>query len=478
MSLLTRRLFTGVLLIALPAVLWFLPAAPAHAQPKGKTESKSKRTKTDLESAAPQSGPADYASKNFLMHTDLPPKEANDLLKRMETMLTLISKYWGRPSVGVIECYVVKDLKVWPAGAIDERGLQSIEEQAGVTLGVTRSQGNSFTSKATVYAVADRGTPLHEAVHAYCIHAFGRTGPVWYAEGMAEMGQYWREGEISVNAHDVVIQYLQQSEPKELLAIVDNTDRTGDSWQNYAWRWALCHLLCNNPNYAARFRPLGLGLLGNAPVSFEVVYGDMAKEISFEYAQFLEHIENGYRVDLCSWDWKAKFKRSRSGGLTTSTIDAGHGWQPSRLSVVGDEEYEYSAAGTWTLAKDSDPVGADGQSDGGGRLEGVILKDYELGKPFDLGAYGSFVAPSDGDLYLRCKDNWVGLVDNKGKMSVKLKVKGKGNPLPAPKATDKPAGGTVKADTPKEKPKAGQPAPAPTDESPPESSAKPAKPMQ
>ena len=57
-----------------------------------------------------------------------------------------------------------------------------------------------------------------------------------------------------------------------------------------------------------RFRPLGLGFLGEQKVSFEETYGAMAAEISFEYLFFVAHLEQGYRVDLCSWDWKKKFK--------------------------------------------------------------------------------------------------------------------------------------------------------------------------
>ena len=39
-----------------------------------------------------------------------PPPDLTDL----SSMLGLISKYWGRPSAGVIECYVAKDLANWP----------------------------------------------------------------------------------------------------------------------------------------------------------------------------------------------------------------------------------------------------------------------------------------------------------------------------------------------------------------------------
>src|SRR5690606_26900406 len=101
---------------------------------------------------------------------------------------------------------------------------------------------------------------------------------------------------------------------------------------NYAWRWALCHLLANNPNYADRFRPLGLGLLQEQPVSFELTYGAMANEISFEYLFFLEHIEQGLRADLIGWDWSKKFVPLKtSQKAAASVIQARRGWQPSGL---------------------------------------------------------------------------------------------------------------------------------------------------
>src|SRR5690606_30887307 len=169
----------------------------------------------------------------------------------------------------------------------------------GVTASTVLTRGNSFLAKATVYAGARRGTPQHEAVHAYCSQSFGTTGPVWYSEGMAEMGCYWRENDPAVNCDEVIVRYIRGSEPKSLNEIVNGNETTGDSWQNYAWRWALCHLLANNKNYADRFRPLGLGLLTKQDVSFEQTYGAMAQEIAFEYRFFLQHLERGYRVDLC-----------------------------------------------------------------------------------------------------------------------------------------------------------------------------------
>ena len=415
------------------AALMVLTTHVAHAQSQG-----------GRQAAAGTATRADYTSPNFLIHTDLSALEAKELLGRLETMLKLISAYWGKPLRGTIECYVVKDLNNWPAGSIpDEHGRSQIEAGAGVTSTQSITQGNQFIAKSTVFAIADRGTPQHEAVHAYCGQTFGRTGPVWYSEGMAEMGQYWKGGDTSVNCHPYIVEYFRETPPKSLNEIVNATEFTGDSWENYAWRWALCHLLATNKNYSERFRPLGLGLLEKQPVSFEQVYGAMATEISFEYLFFIKHVDIGYRVDLCSWDWKKKFVPLRTASPITVKVDAPRGWQPSGVMVTEGTEYEFSATGTWKTEKGGEAVTGDGGAEGAGRVEGMVMKEFQLGgsldlaeylsEPIEMGAYGSFAAPSGGKLYLRCRDEWNKLADNQGKLSVKLKLKAKGNPLPQPK---------------------------------------------
>ena len=309
-----------VLLVSL-ALLWLLSDV-AKAQPKGTAGSKEKPSgKTKKPMTVDATGPRDYRSANFLLHTDLPKDEADELLKRLETMIGLISKYWGRPNRQPLECFVVRDLGAWPPGVFPPEGLAKIEEGAGVTLTQTRvirGTDEIVSAKAVVYAVANRGIPQHEAVHAYCGQNFGHTGPIWYSEGMAEMGQYWRAGESRVNCHPEAVRYIRNTEPKSLNAIVNAREITGDSWENYCWRWALCHLLANNPNYYDRFRPLGLGLLVNKPdATFESVYGSMSKEISFEYLFFLQHFDLGYEVTLTAWDWKTKFRRATNSAPVT-----------------------------------------------------------------------------------------------------------------------------------------------------------------
>ena len=373
-------------------------------------------------------GVRDYSSKNFLLHTDLAPNDAKELLTRLETMLILVSRYFGKPNSQVIEMNVVEDQTHWPAGSIHPDAIASIEGKAGITLSVTLGQRNGLgqtritAAKSIVWAVADRGTPQHEAVHAYCHQAFGRTGPTWYAEGMAEIGQYWREKDESVRIHDGVLQYLKSEEPKGLTEITAPGQRTGDSWQNYAWRWALCHLLAGNLNYRDRFKPLGLALLNDQRTSFEDVYGSMAKEITFEYDFFLKHLDQGYRVDLCSWDWKTKFARVKGSGSAQAKIEAARGWQASRVLVKTGDNLAFTTTGEWSLSKDASKVSAEGESDSKGKLVGILFHDYRLSEPFELGASGDWESPSDGNLFLRCRDDWSSIGDNSGTVTVKFKM--------------------------------------------------------
>lgn len=367
--------------------------------------------------AAPQT----YRSRNFIVHSDIDREQAEDLLKRLERMLDIISKYWGRPNRKPIECCVVKDLGEWPAGRIPPMAIQKLKKRTGVTLSVSRRQGMMFSTKSIVYAPADVSITQHEAVHAIAAQSFGSTGPVWYSEGMAEMGRYWEnEDDRAVRCERTVISYLRRS-PLPSLKTLTRTGVTADSWQNYAQRWALCHLLANNDNYATRFRVIGPQLMNLKPqTSFRRAFGTMSREIEFEYHEFLRHLQRGYRVDLCVWDWKARFRRGRSGRTTKVTVAADRGWQASRLIVEAGKSYSVRASGNWKLSSDARPINADGDSSGEGRLEAVIFSQFRLTASAKLGATATFTPSQGGKLFLRCGDRWNALHDNSGKIKVSL----------------------------------------------------------
>lgn len=387
-----------------------------------------RKPKTTGKNAAPVSiiGIEDYISKNFVVHTDLSVPDVAKLLERLEKMIDLVSKYYGKPNNQMIEMYVVDDQRNWPPGSIPAEAIESIQNEAGITLSVTATLENGLGekqitgAKSVVWSVATRGVPQHEAVHAYCHQNFGRTGPTWYAEGMAELGKYWRDKIEGVQIDDEVIEYLKNSDPQDLTEITDPNHRTGDSWRNYAWRWALCHLLSTNPNYSPRFKPLGMALLNGQQTRFDEIYGPMSKEINFEYLQFLKRMDQGYRCDLCAWDWKTKSQRLRGSATALAKVSANRGWQASRVQFKSGDKISYTTTGEWTLRKDGPKIGPEGNDSGQGQLIGIVFEDYELSEPFHLGSSGTYEAVGNGILFVRCRDGWNELADNSGVVTVKF----------------------------------------------------------
>ncbi len=373
--------------------------------------------------------PADYRSTHVVLHTDLPAREARELLARLESILGLIAKYWGQPLEGEIECYVVRDLSVWPAGAISDIGRAKIRASSGITTTQTVNRGRQFVAgKSTVYSIADGGTPQHEIVHAYCGQTFGRTGPLWYSEGMAELGQFWQEDNTGVRCKPHMIDYLNRQATKTVAQIVaeDAADghstgpvRTGDSWQAYACRWALCHLLVNNPNYAGRFRTLGLAYLHGSQPRFDEVFGVMSRELEFEYRLFIKQVDQGYRADLCRWDWHHKF-RPAERTPTTARIMANRGWQASGGAGVARAglRLQRRAIGNWGPAEEKRPRPDSRMEQGDWKRSCFTISSLASLCRFRTTAHSSR-RPTGS--YSCCHESWNELADNTGFVTVKIR---------------------------------------------------------
>jgi hypothetical protein len=181
----------------------------------------------------------------------------------------------------------------------------------------------------------------------------------------------------------------------------------------------LCHLLLHNPNYRDRFQSYSRRVVAGHDDRFTEALGTLAPQLEFEYREFIGQIENGYRVDLCAWDWQANWSSPGLRGAS-ATVHARRGWQPSAVLVEAGERYTFSANGKWTLAAEGAKLDADGGRDGSGRLTGVVYHDNRLSKPFELGTAGTFTAPATGRLYLRCTDAWGSLADNGGSVSARI----------------------------------------------------------
>ena len=156
--------------------------------------------------------------------------------------------------------------------------------------------------------------------------------------------------------------------------------------------------------------------------SFDQAFGPIANEISFEYDQFVENFGNGYRSDLCAWDWQTKPSKLSGSRKVKAKVNAKAGWQATKALIIAGTSYTYQATGNWKFEPTGE-VSADGSPSGQGRLIGVTLKDFKLSEPFELGTEGEFTADYDGQLFVRCQDDWLSIGDNDGTIELTLQKK-------------------------------------------------------
>ena len=366
--------------------------------------------------------PRQIRSAHFILQTDISERQSQILLAKLERMVPLLEKYFGKRLEGVVTGFACRDLSQFPAdGFPDAEGRAMIARRGGLCVPKTLGRQRG----AMIYCTDDHGTVQHEATHAYCSIAFGHCGPSWLAEGVAELGNYWKEDGRDVDIEPFIVQYLKQTSPRrQLLEIATPQIITISQadWRDYAWRWALCHLLSHNPNYSGRFKPLALGLMNRQPkFSFEATYGPVAKQISFEYDFFIEHFDNGFRADLCAWQWNRKSRPLGVEGAAKAKVLAAYGWQASGVRLEAGKNYAVTTEGKWKIGGDGEEVDGDGDLRGAGRLLGVVFSDYKLDTPFELGTNAPFTAKSSGDLYVRSNDAWHRLADNSGELAVTIR---------------------------------------------------------
>jgi hypothetical protein len=402
----------------------------------------------------PAGGSRFYRSTNFAVHTDLPAEEAGQLLARLEATLRNVSDYWKRPSKGTIQCYVVQRLEAWHDRELPHPMARLFIGRIGGAAISDRDGGNaSDRNKIVVFAAARAGVAEHEVVHAYCGQTFGTTGPLWYREGMAQLMTSDGAGSPAMNFPPEILESLTSGKRFAIADVVrdggshgqqlcdsldekaaqhaglvgliptsqwtdQNVQSLGHLKDTYAWSWLVCHLLEYNPNYRTRFRTLGQDYLANREDTFGKLFDPVTNQLAFEYQFTVERMAPGYRVDLCHWDWDKRFRNLEGCRRIRTKVVAARGYQASGMLVTAGQSYAYSARGTWNTDAPSSPVTADGSEQGTGRLEAVVLRDFQLSEPLLLGQDGKFSAPSDGQLYLRCRDAWSQVGDNDGSVVV------------------------------------------------------------
>lgn len=391
-------------------------------------------------------------SKHLMLSTDLPRSRARVLLDRLEAKLRVVSRYWGRPVARPIECFIVDDLANWTEGTLPDEHTRVILDRIG---GYAFRVSAGRETRVVMFATNEPSVPQHELVHAYCLATFPECGPDWYKEGMAEFFSYANDqGRAGVRCRERTIAYLRKSKPRSINDIVAKqrltksiaasviraadvrlaaTSPAEPAWgtsdqamllkaqKSYSWSWALCHFLVRNTNYNKQFRKLGQAYLAGEDPEFGDYFVDCRRELETEFHHFASQLNRGYRVDLCRWNWQAESELLEPGKEAQASVHAGRGLQATGMIVASRVEYAFESKGKWQIDRSGPALTSDGQTNGAGQLVGAIFADQQMSEPINLGTSGTFVAPHDGTLYLRCRDAWHAIADNQGSVKVRIK---------------------------------------------------------
>lgn len=369
--------------------------------------------------------------------TDLSDRKTRMLIDELTEELTLLATFYQRPPTAPLECYVVSDPQAWPAPKLPAKVLEAITNKTAEL--VPQSGGSGSRSKqVAIYAPANTKLIRGELVKAYCYQVFGGIGPDWYSEGMSEMGKQWKApiNEVQLDAELLKV-FTKIKNPKTIEQIIDGESaaapedppksdlerRRREGAKNRqrrelaAYRWALCFMLSNNPNYQRKFKELGVKLMMDREGSIEETFGKVIKQLTFEFEQFTKNVDNGYRVDLAAWPWAHRFKDIDKSSTRQASIEAKLGWQPVAL-VEKDASYDMVTKGKWRIDGAGHETTAEGDKAGVGKLIAVILQDdYTLTEPIPIGKGLSFRSPAAGRLYARCHESWGALADNSGSIA-------------------------------------------------------------
>ena len=393
----------------------------------------------------------------FVVYTDLDKAAAQTHLRGMKTALANATKYWGRNLKGEIRCYLIDDLSNWRNYKLPiEQAKLIVRRIGGATIVDPEATAKHRSPQAFIYASTAPGVVEHEVIHAYCFQTFGTAGPDWYREGMAELlamnatprkGAVCRERnldalgddkdpslrriltrtDVTNSIADLIGQKALQKDGVEfdITPLEDWSTSTSPAMLNahvaYAESWALCYLLYHNPNYQRRFRMVGKHLLTNPRARFEDAFGPMMENIDFELKQLAQHMGDGYRADLSRWEWNQSFSEINIGRKISLKLKAMAGYQATGIKVKPHEKYEIQATGEWIVHRDEPGTTANGNLDGNGKIEAVLLKDFSLHSSQVIGEAATYHSTKDGHLYLRCHDNWRQLADNRGVIKVHIK---------------------------------------------------------
>ena len=392
-------------------------------------------------------------SKRLKLYTDIDPKVAETLPAVIDQAYDALEAYFGpmppdrARSVFQMTGYLIKDDALFRDAGLIPEDLPRFEHG--------RHRRNEFWMREQPYDYYRRHLLIHEVTHCFMTFMPDVEAPVWYMEGMAECfgthrinrdgtidfrvmptspDEFAGSGRITAIRND-----FSSGKAKSITEILDLRPEEFLKTEQYAWSWGLCMLLDTHPRYRDRFRKMGGYLQRNAfPTEFYRAFSPDARDLPTEWTLFAQNLQYGYDIGRAAIDFRPGAELSVSRPKGDVEVKADRGWQSSGVLMSEGQKYAIAATGRFELAQDPKPWISEPQGVSiryfGGKPLGVLLgclrtETGESGGAMDsmlrvetIGRGGEFTAPFTGTMYFRLNDEWNSLSDNKGEVTVEIRV--------------------------------------------------------
>ena len=302
---------------------------------------------------------------------------------------------------------------------------------------------------------------LHEGTHSAMNHVYGRVGPAWYREGIAEMlGTHrFENGKLTMPyfpADRKVVEHwgrikiikddIEKGNVRSISSIVNGRTRDFLKVESYAWSWALQSFGHSHP----KFKDLFLGLQEEMFFSERAVTRRFMKEyyarkyeMDLAWNLFLSHLDYGYDSSKEIVHIQEEETKVTVGKIITAKIDVAKGWQSTGLVLPPNMKLDLAASGKFR-------VRLEGTLDGRPATpwpcepQGVTIEYYQerplgellaatvnatdeadvsgLTRAQPVGRRARIATREGGTLYLRINERADHLQDNQGEITVKLRL--------------------------------------------------------
>lgn len=394
-------------------------------------------------------------SRHLTLYTDLPSSpDVDDLAKVFDLAISQWAQFFNAQPAALDNWHVVACVMQDAQRFEDYRLLP--QDLPPFLHGLQR--GDRIWVREQPSAYYRRHLLLHEGTHAVMNRIFGRVGPAWYREGIAEMlaTHSYRDGKLKLDVFPqdrsdveywgrikIVRADVEKNGVRQINQIVDLPTRAFLSSDAYAWSWALQAFLHRRTKYAELCQSL-LTEMGNSDRSvtkaFLRGFQRQRADLDYDWNLFVRHLDYGYDSSHETITPAKKVDDLEDDRIRTVLVDVTKAWQAAGLRVAASDSIELAALGRFQVARESPP----GKPAVAWMCEpqGITLEYYQ-GRPlgqllaaivpedasssdsrFDavsVGRMGKMSTKTGGQLYLRINERSDRLGDNSGQITVKIR---------------------------------------------------------